>query len=115
MKITTTDIIKFLPFEKNFQADLIKNFDTLDPNKKFALEQVIWDAYEAIYKLRLEENIRLALLNAKDSNIKMDENFYNNMKAETVSQMETEFSKGTAKTDISQIRAKLEEIMKQPK
>ena len=69
MKINTTDIIKFMPFEDNFKTDLIKNFDTLDPNKKFALEQVIWDAYEAIYKLRLEENIRLALLDAKNSNV----------------------------------------------
>lgn len=113
MKITTLEIIKFLPFEKVFQTNLIEKFDKLNPDQKFALEQVVWDAYEAIYKLRLEENIKLALLNAKDSTVKMDENFFNNIKAETVSQMETEFSKDSAKSDIAQIRTRLEEIMKQ--
>ncbi len=114
MKITTLDIIKFLPFEKVFQTNLIEKFNKLNPDQKFAMEQVVWDAYEAIYKLRLEENIKLSLLNTKDSNIKMDENFYNNIKAETVRQVETEFSKNTVQADIFQIRARLEEIMKKP-
>ncbi|KKP85571.1 MAG: hypothetical protein UR89_C0050G0003 [Candidatus Roizmanbacteria bacterium GW2011_GWA2_35_8] len=112
MKITTLDIVKFLPLGKDFQAKLLEKFDKMNPDQKFALEQIIWDAYEAIYKLKLEENIKLALLNTKESNVNLDENFYRNIKAETVKQIESGFYKSTADADISQIRKKLEELIK---
>lgn len=112
MKVTTLDIIKFLPLSKDFQTKLLDQFDKMNPDQKFALEEIIWDAYEAIYKLKLQENIKLALLNTKDSNIKMDENFYINIKAETTKQIESGLYKNTADVDISQIRKKLEELIK---
>lgn len=115
MKITALDIIKFLPLEENFKSNLLTSFDKLNPDQKFAMEQLVWDAYEGLYKLKLEENIKLALLDAKDSSVKMDENFYVNMKIKTEKQMETEFSKDNTDTDILQIRAKLEAIMKSSK
>ncbi|OGD83174.1 hypothetical protein A2165_04525 [Candidatus Curtissbacteria bacterium RBG_13_40_7] len=101
-----------LPFEKNFQAKLIADFATLDPDKKFELEQLLWDTYEAIYKLKLEENLRLALSRVKETKEKLDEDFYSRVKQQTEHDMEVDFAKITASSDIAQVRTKLDLLLK---
>ena len=112
MKITTLDIIKFLPLEKNFQMDLINKFDNLTPDQKFEIEQSVWNAYEAIYKLKLDENLKTAFMKAEENQEKLDEAFYARIKDQTVKEIESDFFKDTAQNDIADIRAKLEKIMK---
>ncbi|MFA6016821.1 MAG: hypothetical protein WC744_01910 [Patescibacteria group bacterium] len=112
MKITTLDIIKFLPLEKKFQSNLIAKFDSLTPDQKFDIEQMVWNAYEAVYKLKLEENTKIAFMNVEDGQEKLDENFYARIKDQTVKEIESDFFKDTAQNDIDDIRAKLEKIMK---
>lgn len=111
MKITTLDIIKFLPLEKKFQADLITKFDTLTPDQKFDIEQMVWNTYEVVYKLKLEENTKIAFLKAEERQEKLDESFYARIKDQTVKEIESDFFKDTAQSDILDIRAKLEKIM----
>ena len=112
MKMTTLDIIKMLPFEKEFQAQLFEQFDTLTPDQKFSLEQLLWDTYEALYKLKLEENLQQAFSGAKTNKEKLDSDFYARAKQQTEKEMETDFLKSTAGFDISHIRTKLELITK---
>lgn len=113
MKITTLDIIKMLPFEKNFQVKLLEQFDKLTPDQKFALEQILWDTYEAIYKLKLQENLQLALFRAKKKQEKLDKDLYARAKQQTEKQMETDFLKNITGFEVSHTRAKLESIMKE--
>lgn len=112
MKMTTLDIIKMFPFEKEFKIHLLEQFDTLTPDQKFSLEQILWDTYEALYKLKLEENLQQAFSRAKINKEKLDSDFYARVKQQTEKEMETDFLKSTAGFDISHIRTKLEAIIK---
>lgn len=112
MKMTTQNIIKMLPFQKEFQIKLIEQFDQLTADQKFALEQILWDTYEAIYKLKLQENLQLALLRAKNKQEKLDKDLYARAKKQTEKQMETDFVKNATDFDVSHTRAKLESIIK---
>lgn len=111
--MTTLNIIRMLPFEKQFQTKLLEGFDKLSPDQKFALEEIVWDTYEAIYKLKLQENIGLSLLRAKSNQEKLDEDFYKRAKQQTEKDMETDFSQSAAKTNISEVSTKLESIINQ--
>ncbi len=111
--MTTLNIIRMLPLDRKFQAKLLEGFDKLDPDQKFALEEIVWDTYQAIYKLKLQENIGLALLRAKSNQEKLDEDFYKRAKQQTEKDMETDFSQSAAKTNISDVSTKLESIINQ--
>ncbi len=113
MKITTLDIIKMLPLEKEFQKRLHEQFDKLTPDQKFEMEQLLWDAYDAIYDLKLQENLNLAFAKVKSHEETLDKDFYARTKQETEKQMETEFLKNTSGFDITNIRSRLESIVKE--
>ncbi|MBI3955165.1 hypothetical protein HY338_01870, partial [Candidatus Gottesmanbacteria bacterium] len=106
-------IIRILPLDKKIQEKLLEGFDKLSPDKKFSLEEIVWDTYEAIYKLKLQENIGLALLRAKSSQEKLDEDFYKRAKQQTEKEMETDLSERSSKVNISDISTKLESIISQ--
>lgn len=112
MKVTTLDIIKMLPFRDGFKLLMLEKFETLGPDQKFELEQVLWDTYEALYKLKLEENLQQAFSRAKINKEKLDSDFYARAKQQTEKEMETDFLKSTVGFDISHIRTKLELITK---
>ena len=111
--MTTLNIIRMLPLDRKIQVKLLEGFDKLDSDKKFALEEIVWGTYEAIYKLKLQENIGLALLRAKSNQEKLDEDFYKRAKQQTEKDMETDFSQSAAKTNISDVSTKLESIIHQ--
>lgn len=112
MKITTLDIIKMLPFEKSFQLKLFEQFDKLNPDQKFEMEQVLWDTYDAIYDLKLQDNLNLAFAKVKSHQESLDKDFYARTKQETEKQMENEFLKNISGFDITNIRSRLELIAK---
>lgn len=113
IKTTTLDIIKMLPFEKSFQLKLLEQFDKLNPDQKFELEQMLWDTYDAIYELKLQENLDLALAKVKTHEETLDKDFYARAKRLTEEQMEGDLLKNTSGFDISNIRTKLESIVKE--
>ncbi len=102
-----------LPLDKQFQSKLLEGFDKLNSDQKFALEEIVWGTYEAIYKLKLQENIGLALLRAKSSQEKLDEDFYKRAKQQTEKEMETDFSESASKVNITDVRTKLDSIINQ--
>lgn len=111
MKITTKDIIKILPFEEQFKKNLLDQFDQFDPDQKFTIEQVIWDTYDGFYRLKLEENIELALLAAKENKEKLDEQFYARVRELTERDIQTNLSSGAALADLTSTREKLQQII----
>lgn len=111
MKLTTLQIIKYLPFEKTLKDELVNSWSTMDPDKKFNLEQLVWDAYDALYDLKLQENIQLALLRAQENNETLDKDFYKRVEEQTDKEMETETFETTSSVELDQVRSKLELLM----
>lgn len=113
MKITTKDIIKFLPFNNDFKNKLLEEFDSMELNKKFELEQMLWDAYDNLFELKVQEKMQVMIEKAKNKEIPLDQNIYRLAEKEAEKEMEAGFFKETTDTDLDAVRTRLEALMKQ--
>jgi hypothetical protein len=111
MKITTIDIIKMLPFEEDFKKDLVENFDNLTADQKFNIERIVWGAYDALYQLKLEENLQIAFSEMKHNREKVNKDFYNRVRDLTDNQMAQMGVEDIKEMDLDIAREKLAEIM----
>ncbi len=111
MKLGTKDLIKILPFDDQFKKDILERYDFLDEDQKFNIQNVVWDTYNLLFDMKLQENIDLALQMAAQNQEKLDKDFYDRVKEVT----EQEFSSGSFKSveqmDLAQTREKLQEIL----
>jgi hypothetical protein len=114
MRVTTKDIIRMLPFQDTFKEDLLNNFDALDPDRKFTLEQALWDAFYASYQMKLQDNMRIAMEKAKqDPNAKLDEMFYSQVKKQTEDEMMQETLVEVDEAKLDEARHAMELIIKE--
>jgi len=111
MRLTTKDIIKTLPFASEFQKQLLEGFDSLDADKKFEIEQILWDSYDALFQIKLEENLELATIEAEVGNVALDQDFYKKAQEKTEKEMKSNFHEETKDMDLSAIREKLQAYM----
>jgi|SRR3989344_5785961 len=107
MKITTKDIIRFLPFDDGFKEKLLKEFDGFEPAKKYQLEKVLWETYDALYQTKLDENLQVALAFAKENKEKLDEGFYGRVRELTEREFEADTMSQAQKSNFSSIRDRL--------
>ena len=107
---TTQDIIKILPFEKKFRTELLRDFDKLNPDQKFAIERLVWNFYDAIYQSRLDENMQQAFLRAENNQEKLDKDFYKRIREQTERELQQEFSQTGTNVDLSTAREALKEV-----
>jgi hypothetical protein len=114
MKITTLDIIKVLPFEEEFKNNLLEGFDALTPDQKFNIEQIVWDAYGALYQIKLDKNTREALLKVEDGQEDLDKEFHKRIKEKTEKEMQEQFSQAETNVDLTEAREALQAIIKNP-
>lgn len=112
MEITTKDIIKFLPLGDAFKNKLLAEFDNLDPDKKFSIERMLWNIYDAFFEMKIQEKFTLGLERAKKNQIPLDKNFYHTMEQEAKKEMEAGLFKETTDADLDAVRTKLEALMK---
>lgn len=110
----TKDIIKVLPFDKEFQIELLNQYDGLPLDRKSSVAELLWETYDALYELKLDENLQLALLRAKDNQEKLDNNFYKRVVEKTDKEMESEVTETIAKLDLASTRQELKKIIKKP-
>ncbi len=106
------DILKILPFEEAFRNSLLDNFEKFSPDQQYAIEDIIWDTYDSLCKLKLEENIELALQKAKDGEENLNEGFYDRIKQQTEKELEESFTTAVAAVDLSETREALQDIIK---
>lgn len=111
--LTTKGIIKILPLDKNFQSKLLEKFDSLSADQKFQIERIVWDAYDAFYEMKLEENLQLALLKVRKGQEKLDSQLYEKVREQTEKEMEGEFYQKTEHQDLASVREKLEKLSQQ--
>lgn len=113
--MTTKDIVKILPFEEQFKNNLLNQFDGLSIDQKFSLEQILWETYVAFYNLKLEENMQLAFLRAKDNQEPLNSNFYKKVQEQTDEQMQKEAGQHIQEKDLEAARIAMEKIVKEMK
>ncbi|MBI4079168.1 MAG: hypothetical protein HY429_02630 [Candidatus Levybacteria bacterium] len=113
MQLTTKTIIKVLPLSDELKKTLLDNYDTLLPNQKFLVEDVAWNTYYALYKLRLQENMELALMRAQKNQEKLDDTFYQRVEQQTEKEMQSESLEKTETVDLSAARKAMEVIVKE--
>ena len=111
--ITTLDILKILPFEKEFKDNLLDNFEKLTLDQQNAMEDIIWETYDALCKMKLEENLELAFQRAKNNQEKLDEDFYARIKEQTEKEIMENFNTSLDSAELTDAREELEKIMKQ--
>lgn len=111
---TTQDLIKILPFQAEFKEELLKDYDTLTDDQRYSIERVIWDLYDAIYEVRLQKNMDLAMERAKKGEEALDEGFYERVSKQTDQELSVEFSSTETTVDLSEAREELKKILKQP-
>ncbi len=115
MELTTKDIIKILPFEEAFKRALIDQFDNLNPDKRYQTERLLWDLYDAIYTLKLQGKIEMALLPDGPDPRPLNKDFYKSIRQEVDKEMASEATQKTEQVDLEAAREKLQEMLKQGK
>lgn len=113
MRITTKDLIKILPFNEQERMQLLEEFDSMELEEKFQIEQILWRAYRNIYKLRLANNMQLAFLEAQDGREKLDNNFYKRAREKTDKEMQEEAVKNIEGMDLTAARKAMEQIIQE--
>ena len=113
----TKDIIKILPLDEALKSELLAKFDSLAPGVKEEMTDVLWDAYDAFYDLKLNKNIHEGLIDGANGQGELDQAFYNRMVEKTEKEMQDSSVQSAEKVDLSQTRAALETLLngeKQP-
>lgn len=109
----TKDIIKLLPLDEKFKMELLNEFDFLDPDEKFEIEQVLWKAYRDLYEAKLKDNMQLALQKAGNNQEKLDKGFYKRIREQTDKELEEEERQTIEQTDLFAARTAMEKIVKE--
>jgi hypothetical protein len=112
--LTTKDIIKILPFDMEFKTQLYLNYDRLSDSQKCDVMDIIWNAYDAYYQLKLQWNLQVAAeKNLKGESKDMeDPDFFRNIAIQTEKEITEESGKETNEFDIVATRTALEDVMK---
>lgn len=110
-RITTKDIIKILPFETAYKTGLLSEFDSWTDDQRLNIEEALWNAYDALYELRLQENTKLALMQAGQNQEKLDQDFYKRVREKTDKEMQEEQSESAGVVDLTAARSAMEKII----
>ena len=111
MVLQTKDIIKILPFDEKFKKELLESFDKLDVDRKNNIERLLWATYDALYNLKLQENLRIAFDEAGRNQEKLDKNFYSRVKKLTDDEMSQVGVQDIQAMDLDITREKLAGIV----
>lgn len=111
MKITTENIVKLLPFEESFKKEFFQQYPNLDADRKFTIQQLVWEAYYAFYRLELEKNFQLGLDDLKTGKEKPDNQFYKRVKEKTQTKMRKDAVEEVQEVDLTEARAAMEKII----
>lgn len=112
--MTTKAVIQLLPFDEEFKAKLLADFDMFTPDQKFNIIQIVWNAYNAYFQLKLDQNIEEAIARAADGeDIVLDQDFYKRMKEKTNNEISTQLNTVSTTVELSQTREELEKLLNQ--
>ena len=106
------DIIKTLPFDAAYKADLLKAWPTLDLERATAIEAIVRELYDAIFSLHYQRNVQHAI-DKLPPETNVDEVFYKTIREQTRQEMEKAQNTvtGDPQGNLSSIREQLQEVM----
>jgi hypothetical protein len=106
------DIIRTLPFDTVYKADLLKVLPTLDMERAAAIEAIIRSLYDSIFSLHYQRNLQLAI-DKLPPETNVDDAFYKEIKEQTRQEIEKleHTVKGDSQANISNIRDQLQQVM----
>ena len=104
-------IIKLLSLGDDLKKQLLDQFDSLDPDRKAAISQMLWDTYDALYELKLQENIEMALKKVETGEESMDEEFYTRIHKQTEQEMTVASSATAENVQLEDVRSKLQTML----
>lgn len=106
------DIIKTLPFDTLYKADLLRVLPTLDLERSAAIEAIIRGLYDSIFSLHYQRNVQTAI-DKLPPETNVDEAFYKTIKEQTKMEMEKleHTVIGDPQTNLSSIRGQLQQVM----
>lgn len=114
MTLTTKDIIKLLPLDKDFQEKLLNEFDGLNADQKFQVERVLWNAYDALYEARIEGNLDKQMAEVLKGQRNLNNDFYKEASQKADQQVELAQHEIAKNVDLTAVREKLESLIQEP-
>ncbi|MCL4386945.1 hypothetical protein M1307_00935 [Patescibacteria group bacterium] len=111
MKLTTKIIIKAIPWEQDYKIKLLNEWDTMDREKKFVIEGIVWETYRQLYEIKLAENLQLAFYNVTKRKENLDKNFYKRVRQKTDEDMKKEVLSNKESIDLIAARQAMEKII----
>jgi len=112
MELTTEKIISLLPISTEEKTKLNESYRTADPGTRFVIENSLWDAYYTYYQIRLQENLQLEFVKAREGKIQLDEGFYGRVREATEKQVEEEEGNELEQNELNSVREKLATLIK---
>ena len=103
-----------MPFDESFKRDLLAKYDTLAPDQRLGIERLLWDLYDAMYTLRLQEKIDLAMNPYAEKKVTLDEDFYERIEDEVEKEMTEQSLKTIEAVDLQSTRDQLQSILDKP-
>lgn len=113
MKLKTKDLIKILPFEEKFKTELLSEYDNLNPDQKFEIVRLLWNTYDALYELKLEENMQAGLIRVENGQESLNKDFYKRIEEQTKKEMESQTTQSIESSNLTSARAAMEMIVKE--
>ena len=113
MKITTKDIIAYLPLDPDFKKELEEKLDTLDPDRRLEIVDNLWLAFDELFELKFQENLRSAIERVSSNEEEVGADFYKKIRQETRKEIEKEITEKSTTHNLSAIREKLKNIISQ--
>lgn len=110
--MTTKELIKMLPFEKQFKEELLLKYDAYSPDQRFSIERIIWGYYYSLYQARLDRNMQAAFTRAKQNEETLDKTFYERVRQQTEKELQAEYGQTETDLDLSSARVELEKLIK---
>jgi len=111
--LTIKDIVQAIPFDDAFKVYILESIDVLDLDRKSSIERIMWDLYDLILTLKYEENVQVALEDAKIAEIKPEINdaFYAAIRERTQQEMLKEHSEKNSYIDLALTRNRLQKVI----
>ena len=110
-KINTKTIINYLPFPSDFKLGLLEKYDSLPNEEKNRIADLVWEAYGAVYEIKVRNNLDKLIAEADAKGQKTDDTFYKQAVDRTDEEIRTGLASETEVADLSEVRKSMELIV----